>query len=73
MKRKTDQLFFLDNCQSYQVFFSKDCPQITADFISPYLDLRKVLVSNGTSSKNDTTHLTQDGKVFSNKPFDMKF
>jgi AsmA family protein len=57
---------------SCSIDFSKDCPQITADFISPYLDLRKVLVSNGTSSKNDTTHLTQDGKVFSNKPFDMK-
>jgi AsmA family protein len=58
---------------SCSIDFSKDYPQITADFISPYLDLRKVLVSNDIPSKTDTTHSAQDGKVFSNKPFDMKF
>jgi AsmA family protein len=58
---------------SCSIDFSTGSPQITADFISPYLDLRKVLVSNGISSKNGTTHSAQDGKVFSIKPFDMKF
>jgi AsmA family protein len=58
---------------SCSIDFSKDYPQITADLISPYLDLRKIFVNNEIFPKNDTPYSAQDGKVFSNKPFELKF
>ncbi len=67
---------------SCTIDFSQDRPQLTADFFSPYLDLRKVLANNGVSSENDTQekafedntiHSSKNGNVFSNQPFDMKF
>jgi AsmA family protein len=61
--------------------FSKSQPNITANLFSPYLDLRKVLASNDLESENDIVEKTfedqaadstQNGKVFSDKPFDLK-
>ena len=61
--------------------FSQSQPQITADFFSSYLDLRKVFLSNDISIEDDSlektfedqaTEGTQKRKVFSDQPFDMK-
>jgi AsmA family protein len=58
---------------SCTIDLSQDRPHLSGDFYSPYLDLRKVLESNDVLSENDTTHLTKNGNVFSNQPFDTKF
>lgn len=62
--------------------FSQSQPHITADFFSPYLDLRKVLSGNDAPAENDilvktfedqATDSTRNGKVFSDQPFDLNF
>ena len=67
---------------SASIDLTKERPQIVADLFSPYLDLQKLIAGNDVSSldynmektiEEHKIHSPQNGKLFSDEPFDLEF